>query len=121
MKYWVTTDTHFGHDKMMEYCGRPKGFEDLIFKYHSEIIKKDDVLVHLGDFCIYNDEKWHDEFIADLYIWLMQEFPPPEDPEHDGAHIISRRESIADFRNGLLNSLIRRKTTTSFYQNVKGC
>mgnify|MGYP001559594400 CR=1 FL=1 len=24
---WITTDTHFGHRNMEQYCGRPKDFE----------------------------------------------------------------------------------------------
>lgn len=61
MRYWLTTDTHFGHDKMQEYCGRPKGFEDLIFK-NLKRIGEDDVLIHLGDFCIGRDAYWHEIF-----------------------------------------------------------
>ena len=63
MKIWITTDTHFGHDKMQEYCGRPDGFEYLILKYQS-YLSFGDLLIHLGDFCIGNDKNWHDKFMA---------------------------------------------------------
>ncbi len=58
MRIWLTTDTHFGHDKMMEYCGRPKGFEDKILK-HFDLIGDNDLLIHLGDICIGSDTEWH--------------------------------------------------------------
>ena len=58
MKYWIITDTHFGHRKMEEYCGRPADFEDKIFGGLKQI-QPADVVIHLGDFCIGRDEEWH--------------------------------------------------------------
>ena len=29
MKQYIITDTHFGHEKMIEYCQRPKDFNEL--------------------------------------------------------------------------------------------
>lgn len=77
MNYWVITDTHFGHDKMKEYCQRPEGFEELILKRITQTVKPDDVIVHLGDFCIYRDEYWHDLFMSIFQInmcktWLIR-------------------------------------------------
>jgi hypothetical protein len=46
-----------------------------------------------------------EESLANLYIWLMQEFPPSEDPEHDGAHAVGHREAMARFRDSLLHFL----------------
>lgn len=63
MNYWLTTDTHFGHDKMHEYCGRPVGYEDLILENLHNMVQKDDVVIHLGDFCIGRDDYWHDKFM----------------------------------------------------------
>jgi calcineurin-like phosphoesterase family protein len=65
MKYYITTDTHFGHDKMVEYCGRPQDFENKIME-GLVILKEDDVLIHLGDFCIGEDERYHNEFLNEL-------------------------------------------------------
>ena len=49
MKYWITTDTHFGHQKMVDvWHVRPDGFEDLIWK-GLEVVGPDDILIHLGD------------------------------------------------------------------------
>ena len=74
MRYWVTTDTHFGHAKLEEYCNRPKGFENLILKHYRQMIKDDDILIHLGDFCVSEDTKWHKLFmgISNCKKWLIK-------------------------------------------------
>jgi calcineurin-like phosphoesterase family protein len=74
MKYWVLADTHFGHDKMTEYCGRPDNFESIILQNINDTVSDDDVLIHLGDFCIYKDEVWHREFmkVCSCKKWLIR-------------------------------------------------
>jgi calcineurin-like phosphoesterase family protein len=65
MKYYITTDTHFGHEMLVEKGYRPNEFEDLIF---TNLVKAQniDVLVHTGDFCIGSDEVWHGDFMKCL-------------------------------------------------------
>lgn len=63
MIYWILTDTHLGHARMQEYASRPEGFEERIFA-GLEVIKPEDVLIHLGDFCIRRDEYWHEQFMS---------------------------------------------------------
>lgn len=43
--------------------------------------------------------------VAELYIWLVHQFPHSEDPQHDGAHSVGRRDAIARFRDDLLRFL----------------
>jgi hypothetical protein len=43
--------------------------------------------------------------MADLYRWLIEQFPPTEDPEQEGMHFVGKRESVALFREMLLNRL----------------
>lgn len=71
--HWLLTDTHFFHQKMYEYCNRPVGFEKLI-QDGLNIIGDNDVLIHLGDICIGDDEKAHEEFIKPLKCkkWLVK-------------------------------------------------
>ena len=65
MKYWITSDTHFGHDKLIDIAGRPENFEELIFKrHHIQDIKEEDVVIHLGDVSFYDDDYWHQAFIS---------------------------------------------------------
>lgn len=74
MNYWVITDTHFGHTKLQEYCGRPVGFERKILEQIRHKVKFEDVLIHLGDFCIGDDFKWHREFMhkCNCRRWLIK-------------------------------------------------
>lgn len=54
---------------------------------------------------------WLDENeIADLYIWLERKYPSSEDPEIDGVHAVSTRESIGNWRNRIHTHLRNRKT-----------
>jgi len=54
MTYWFTSDTHFGHNKIIEYCKRPfKSLEEMnetLIKNWNEVVKTDDTVFHLGDF-----------------------------------------------------------------------
>lgn len=74
MKYWVIADTHFGHDKMKEYCGRPDGFEIKTLKNIKSLVGEEDVLIHLGDFCIGQDSYWHKMFmdVCKSKKWLIR-------------------------------------------------
>lgn len=73
IKIWLTTDTHFGHAAMVPYCGRPIDFGEKILK-NLEVVGPDDVLIHLGDFCIGNDALWHAEFMKRVAgkKWLVK-------------------------------------------------
>jgi len=59
MNIYLTTDTHFGHDKMVEYCDRPKDFNERILQEYRNTLKSGDILIHLGDICIGHDSEWH--------------------------------------------------------------
>lgn len=61
MKYWVISDTHFGHEAVVtkEFCDRPKDHEDRILRNLS-VVAIDDVFIHLGDICWRNPSYWHD-------------------------------------------------------------
>jgi calcineurin-like phosphoesterase family protein len=63
MKIWLTTDTHFGHKQMLEYCGRPEDFSEILLKNLLSTVKQDDILIHLGDICIGNDVMWHEKLM----------------------------------------------------------
>lgn len=54
MKIYIISDTHFGHDKIIEYCKRPNNHETLLFN-NIDDIKAEDLLIHLGDVCIGED------------------------------------------------------------------
>ena len=50
---WFTSDTHFGHKNIIQYCSRPwdnveKMNEDIINNWNA-IVKPNDIVFHLGD------------------------------------------------------------------------
>ena len=64
-KIWLITDTHFGHHKIIELCGRPEDYEEKLFASMAKIPKKD-TLIHLGDICMGHDSTLHTNWIEPL-------------------------------------------------------
>ena len=48
--------------------------------------------------------------LADLYIWIAHQYPHAEDPKHNEAYWVETRDSIAHFRDSILNHLKQRGT-----------
>jgi calcineurin-like phosphoesterase family protein len=53
---WLTSDTHFGHENIIEYCKRPfrnaqKMDQNLIYNYR-KVVKSEDTVIFAGDFTI---------------------------------------------------------------------
>ncbi len=48
--------------------------------------------------------------VADLYIWLVGQYPPAEDPQHDGIHRLGPLEAITSFRDRLVHHLMNAGT-----------
>lgn len=48
--------------------------------------------------------------LADLYIWFVRHFPPDQDPQIEGGHFVSPRESIGQWRDDVLVHLKTRGT-----------
>lgn len=61
MRIYAISDTHFGHDKLVELSGRPVGFDDMIMDNLSKV--SGDLLIHCGDFCIGNDAVHMADFV----------------------------------------------------------
>lgn len=56
MKYWFTSDNHFGHANIIKFCNRPfknAGEMDqvMIDNWNSRVMP-DDIIYNLGDFCM---------------------------------------------------------------------
>jgi len=63
VKIWVTSDTHFGHNKMVERGYRPPGFEGIIAsEWDKHIGRGGDMVIHLGDYIL--NPAWNDEILA---------------------------------------------------------
>jgi calcineurin-like phosphoesterase family protein len=74
-RVFVITDTHFNHANMVQYCGRPRNFTELI---GLSLLKADfnsnDTLIHLGDVCFGKDAETHAKYIEPLKCkkWLLR-------------------------------------------------
>jgi calcineurin-like phosphoesterase family protein len=49
---WVITDTHFNENEIETYCVRPKGYGERIKKNWCNIVKPEDLVIHVGDVAI---------------------------------------------------------------------
>lgn len=84
-KIWFTSDTHFFHDKVVEYSQRPFASveemnEELIARWNS-VVHRDGIVFHLGDFCFGKPDKWNyilDRLKGRIYLVLGN---------HDAGHI----------------------------------
>jgi calcineurin-like phosphoesterase family protein len=61
-KVFFTSDTHFYHSNIINFCGRPfKSVEvmneTLIANWNS-VVGPDDIIFHLGDFCLGGSAEW---------------------------------------------------------------
>ena len=63
--YWVIADTHFSHDKLVKTGYRKEGFEMKILANMGKVVKKDDIVIHLGDVSFYKHRYW---------TWLFTSF-----------------------------------------------
>ncbi|MDP1694948.1 MAG: metallophosphoesterase [Candidatus Woesearchaeota archaeon] len=61
MKIFIVSDTHFCHNNIIEYSGRPfKTVEEMneeMIKRWNNKVEKDDFVIHLGDFALGNKEE----------------------------------------------------------------
>ncbi|RZB29290.1 MAG: hypothetical protein AEth_01258 [Candidatus Argoarchaeum ethanivorans] len=48
--------------------------------------------------------------LADLYVWLVRQYPHAEDPKHDGAYTVEPRDHVTNWRNSILHHLQERGT-----------
>ncbi|MFP4526717.1 MAG: metallophosphatase, partial [Bacteroidales bacterium] len=59
---FFTSDTHFHHKNIIEYCNRPfsslKSMDETMMARWNNVVGPDDVIFHAGDFCFGNQESW---------------------------------------------------------------
>ena len=61
MKIWITSDHHFNHENIIKYCKRPfnsvEEMNEIMISKWNERVKKEDLVIHLGDFGFGNIDK----------------------------------------------------------------
>lgn len=73
MRYWITTDTHFGHSMLRKEQLRPEEFEDKILKSIYKNVRSNDILIHLGDFAFNDEFEWSMKFFSfPCKKWLLK-------------------------------------------------
>lgn len=64
---WITSDTHFGHRNIIEYCSRPfssiNEMDEALISCWNAVVKPNDIIYHLGDFTL---KKYADEYLDQL-------------------------------------------------------
>ena len=58
-RIFITSDTHFAHYNIIEYCNRPfsqKRHDDKLVNLWNAVVGKQDIVYHLGDFGFKNKE-----------------------------------------------------------------
>ena len=104
--FWVS-DTHFSHNNILKYCNRPfesvEAMNEALVANWNSVVKPDDHIYHLGDFCFGNVEKWNwclEPGKLNGHIHLILGNHDPERVFRDGT-LIERFDSI-DYQKILL-------------------
>lgn len=62
MAYWLTSDTHFGHNNIIKHCNRPfkdvNEMDNVLINNWNGIVKPNDTVLFLGDFA-WSKEKYY--------------------------------------------------------------
>lgn len=99
-KIFWTSDTHWSHSNILKYCNRPfesvEAMNDALVANWNSVVKPDDHVYHLGDFCFGNVEKWNwclEPGRLNGHIHLILGNHDPERVFRDGT-LIERFDSI---------------------------
>lgn len=61
MRRFIISDTHFGHANIIDYCNRPFrdvfDMDETLIRNWNEVVGKDDLVYHLGDFAFHKDKE----------------------------------------------------------------
>lgn len=55
---WVTSDTHWFHNAIIDFADRPMDHNELMVRNWRELVKPDDQILHLGDLVLGSTEKF---------------------------------------------------------------
>lgn len=70
---WVTSDTHFNHSKIIDYCNRPfssvKEMNETLINNWNKVVSQGDIVYHLGDFAL-GDKSLIPDIFERLNGWI---------------------------------------------------
>ncbi len=76
-KVFFTSDTHFNHTNIIQFCQRPfknaDEMNEVIIANWNNVVGKDDIIFHLGDFCLGGAAEWSkilDRLNGKIYLIL---------------------------------------------------
>ena len=59
---WFTSDTHWAHKNVIQFCNRPfstiEEHDAKLIENWNSVVQKDDIVFHLGDFCFGGSSVW---------------------------------------------------------------
>ena len=68
-KLFFTSDLHFGHARIIEYCNRPftsvYEMDKALTDNWNNVIAKDDIIIIAGDFCLGGKQMW-EKYLSNL-------------------------------------------------------
>jgi calcineurin-like phosphoesterase family protein len=74
---FFTSDTHFNHTNIIRFCQRPfkdtDEMNEVMIRNWNNVIGKDDIVFHLGDFCLGGAAEWNrilDRLNGHIYLIL---------------------------------------------------
>ena len=69
-RLFFTSDTHFNHTNILRYCNRPfktvGQMNETIITNWNNVVGPDDVIFHLGDFCLGGAKEWNKIYYCPL-------------------------------------------------------
>ncbi len=87
---YFISDEHYNHVNIIKYCSRPfltiEEMNETIINNHNEVVKPNDIIYHLGDFCMQSDK------VQSILSQLNgQHHLIPGN--HDGCHSVHKRNA----------------------------
>lgn len=70
-QYWFTSDTHFGHKRVLEHSGRPfaslEEMDQKLIENWNSVVQPGDDVFHLGDFAWRNAQHYRDRLQGNIH------------------------------------------------------
>jgi calcineurin-like phosphoesterase family protein len=72
MEIWFTSDEHYNHQRIIEYCNRPFKnvieMNEVLINNFNSVVKQGDTVYHLGDFAFAKHHLWLRQLNGNHYL-----------------------------------------------------